>query len=943
MSELPKLDSATLDKAASNTARTVKNLVDRGEINTLEELRNRVYDSFLRHFDELIKPEFEAFKYGEYDYRNEEIFNINLFQSENIIETLYEELRDTMDLFVAQEELLIKSSESILEEISEVAFDIDNIENQVERAQFFSKGKAVETISDNFSTLNKIDFSNMEQAANVVTGWGVQLPLAEDLNRSSRVIDIQVEASSVRGEEISKFSEDQLPLRPRPYEGKRFDIPDNTRPEGNYWRIESKNTKVDVKDPEMLRDRIYANMLGPGPDEIWPESESILEENDGGTNTETVKTVTYNITSTAAGFTDVTGATSVTYKGASGDEISGWVEADGTSRQVEEEYDSSGNVISTDVYTATKVETEEEVTTQKTGAYVLRSDMDDKSIITIDERFRDRHPDDVGYIASDLSNVKDSESDEFAKTVTRQDFLYVETAASKDLLLRRQLSMVDSDPGTFWEIEYTPVVAAIEDEILDGVDAAGTDSEKQSAYASAQSIASESAQSLTGDGLNVVLTVKFDNSYTINYFTLDPYLFGDLRESNFIVTNIEVAPDSNLVYKKIPGFDTEFTNEISIESNLSLSNKHFERTGTSNKFGFRGKGVWTLPHGSKVKAMKIHLQQNIAIPNPYPLKNLQLLRVLSKVINESRSVSTGTVTKDSTENTTASGGSSYTENGRMTQWLQFGYLETIVDSLTSGTSTSLLAGKTAAASASSNVSSGTEGGKLTSTHGQYEAYGGAIGSVLGGAAATAIGTGFTGTGSTALGGSLFAAAAGVLGSVVGSKFDKHNGSSSGSTSDVSRTFSDSGYYINREWYKTVWSRVRYAIGIRELSFNARNFEPSGEILSTPYEIRKGNKEITLEVSKSVPNEFLSFNSNKSYIEYYIDVDGTRHRIQPIIGEKLQNQGSIPSSFNLNDLAEEDTAEVRFYARIMRPASGSLLNSEALTPVLHSYKINIIEL
>lgn len=112
--------------------------------------------------------------------------------------------------------------------------------------------------------------------------------------------------------------------------------------------------------------------------------------------------------------------------------------------------------------------------------------------------------------------------------------------------------------------------------------------------------------------------------------------------------------------------------------------------------------------------------------------------------------------------------------------------------------------------------------------------------------------------------------------------------------------------------------------------------------SVPWEILTGDKEITLEVTRVIPEEFLNYDPSKSYIEYYISVDETLHRIQPIVGEASQflNGQAIPSALSLKALATKETSSVRFVAKLMRPSEGQLSNAEAMTVILENYKVII---
>jgi len=948
MSELPQVNSDLLANITSDVIKSIKQQVADNQISTLDALRDYAYTEYFAYFRKLqsIKPNTEG--YTGTGYRDVNVYNYNLGSIANSLSMLASELKTTQDILVFQNSMVNLSTEETLAALAMATSGLNTIEDQVERAQYYSRGKSVITLQDNFDDSSKLDFSRMEVPGHLIKGFGVELPVSSDTNRTSQIIDLQVKnKNTAKSESPVLHPDDKLQTRPAPYEGFRLADPNLARPEGGNWRIESVNTEVATAAPTLKKDHVYVSLaeevwtgsimggVGDAPANVPPGT----PEPPAGFKLVEKEVTTYEIREQGSATVVTDGVTALSYGDAAGTVISGWTRADGTTYSVPVDATTSDPEVIYEATPVTATEFVEELKVRDASSYEPSSELDAYRISTDSELFDDKLPESVGFRAGDLSAVGLEESDPFAKTITRNDFLYVESQASEEQMLEYRMRMLDGNPQSFWEIEYTPVVGTVQDRVYAAADSASNDAAKQQAYSNAQSVAAESASELDKthpdyDSLSCTIYVKFQTDVTTNYLLLDPFLFGDIRKSSFEVTGIRYKSKAS-GWQVLPGFSKEFSNRITIDSSGSLSDKHLSRIGTNNKFAYRGKGIWTLPPDTLIHEVEIDLFQDVAIPNPFPLQNIQLLKKVTKSISESQSSSSGSVGGFKTDSQSTSGSATHLERGRLTEWIEFGYLETLIQSLTDGANTSLLAGTTTGGNVSTSASDGSSNDNTSSTGGVF----GILGSMVGTNVAMTKGSYDQAvTVSSAIGGALIAAGGAALDAALS------GGSSSSSNSSSNVSFNDSGYQINKEWYRTLWHRVRYAIGIRELSFFAKTFAAAGDIVSRVYEIRNDGKEITLEVSRIIPDAFLNFDPSTNWIEYYIEVDGTQHPIQPIVGESkmFYNGRPVPSSLILSEISSRALAEIRFVAKLKRPQSGQLENAESMTVILENYKVNITD-
>ena len=166
---------------------------------------------------------------------------------------------------------------------------------------------------------------------------------------------------------------------------------------------------------------------------------------------------------------------------------------------------------------------------------------------------------------------------------------------------------------------------------------------------------------------------------------------------------------------------------------------------------------------------------------------------------------------------------------------------------------------------------------------------------------------------------------------------------------VSAKLDSSGQKIKDEWLQPEFDRIRYAIGIRELTAAAYTFAPKSEFVSVAYGSPKEVIKVHIIVDQYIPPQF---DQNQTWIEYYIKPEGTTEwiRVQPLNGPtKFDINGEIipkiinfnipkPTTAQLEDkyqTTNEPVNQFRFKAVFTRPEGG---NNDSITPLLKSYRM-----
>lgn len=168
-----------------------------------------------------------------------------------------------------------------------------------------------------------------------------------------------------------------------------------------------------------------------------------------------------------------------------------------------------------------------------------------------------------------------------------------------------------------------------------------------------------------------------------------------------------------------------------------------------------------------------------------------------------------------------------------------------------------------------------------------------------------------------------------------------------STSTKGKT---SGEKVIDQWLHPYFDRIRYSIGVKELTAARFTFKESSEFISTPFMSPKEIMKINIVTDEFIPP---SFNQYEPWFQYYIKVEGegedwvrinatnapTRFDDNGLIIPKILNYNiPQPATAVLEDSfleTEQPVKRVRFRAVISRPSGP---DNDSMTPLLKSYRI-----
>lgn len=401
-------------------------------------------------------------------------------------------------------------------------------------------------------------------------------------------------------------------------------------------------------------------------------------------------------------------------------------------------------------------------------------------------------------------------------------------------------------------------------------------------------LAAEVIQQDTKD-FEVQLTIDFGNEKPITWLSLDPINFGETAWLE--ITDIATQGSAEEGFKTIPNlFNNRFANTLTNEANEELQADVAAQILAPDRHSFKGKGVFNFPTVS-AQYVRVKIKQKVPVPNLYQRLTVQLTRGIDTT---------------TTVNTTTTGpiggifgGNSSSSNTTITQTrisrlVKLTYLQT-VKSYFNSQGAAEFAGETEGTSSSVSTSSPQDM-------------------------------------------NFFAQLADFL--------------FGGSSNQTNVSNSDSGWGIAKQWLEVYYNKMRYSIGVRELSVFNYKFSPTSEFVSKKFTSPKEIIKAQLEVIEEIPAQF---NANSRYVEYYLSFDDENwHRVNPTGNPTLYlDDGQIaPEILTINfDIAgsganqtirniSTDSPATSVRVKVVMKNDPSLSSPEMYSPVLKKYRVKL---
>ena len=487
-----------------------------------------------------------------------------------------------------------------------------------------------------------------------------------------------------------------------------------------------------------------------------------------------------------------------------------------------------------------------------------------------------------------------------------QDLLLFDRGASeaeKNAVRRR---MFDESSASFWEAEYVKKV-----EQTPGTEEFSLDELRDLAIQT------------DNEDFEIQITIDLGQVKPVSWVSLQPINFGETAWME--VTDVSTAGTESEGFKTIPGmYKHRFANVLTDEANEELQADIAVQILAPDRYSFRGKGVFSFPM-TFARYVRLKIIQKVPVPALYQRLSVQMIREIDTTVNvRKRKKKWYGSTKDTNTKTKS--------KTLISRVVKLNYLQTMA--IYSNNST---VDDFSPESAAGSHSAGVSGPNSTGGAGIG---GSLLASAVAGGGSVALAIPFAALAPISIPVAIIAS---VLSALFGSKTSIH----------TTTTHDDSGWSIAKQWLEVNYDKVRYAIGVRELSVFNYKFSPTSELVSKRFSTPKEIIKAQLEVVEEIPAEF---SPERRYIEYYISFnDGDWHRINPTGHPTLySNEGNVvPEILTVNFetsgpggsatikaiTTELPAKQVRLKAVMKNDPS--LANPEYYTPVLKKYRVKLV--
>ena len=393
------------------------------------------------------------------------------------------------------------------------------------------------------------------------------------------------------------------------------------------------------------------------------------------------------------------------------------------------------------------------------------------------------------------------------------------------------------------------------------------------------------------EDFEIQITVDLGRLKPVSWVSLEPINFGETAWME--ITDVATSDVLSGGFKTIPGmYKHRFANVLTDEANEELQADIAVQVLAPDRYSFRGKGVFSFPM-TFARYVRLKIIQKVPVPALYQRLAAQMVREINTSVHvrtrKKKWYGKSTDTNKTTRSKTI-----------ISRVVKLNYLQTVAIYDQSNTLGDF-------SPETSEILHGSSGETRASG---------------------------TGTGTFLR---------------IGDHLDKWFGSTKVKTT-VSTN--DSGWSIAKQWLEVNYDKMRYAIGIRELSIFNYKFSPTSELVSKRFSTPKEIIKAQLEVVEEIPAEF---SPETRYIEYYISFnDGDWHRINPtghptlysdegnvvpeILTVNFETSGPGGSTTIKAITTEMPAKQVRL--RAVMKNDPSLDNAEYYTPVLKKYRVKL---
>jgi hypothetical protein len=209
----------------------------------------------------------------------------------------------------------------------------------------------------------------------------------------------------------------------------------------------------------------------------------------------------------------------------------------------------------------------------------------------------------------------------FARAATNPSLEIVDEGPSAAIRLEARRTMLDGDPATFWQVEYTYDIPSVSKDVTSG------DENHPERVGALSEYLVQSSRNFDITDFDVRLTLTLPEVVNLNWIDLIPMLFEGIEHLEVLAAQTSV---DGVDWETIPTLRSGSSgNAIARNTNDSLTPLEAKSILSPSASAFGGKGLWVFPTRS-VKYVRFDLRQPVPVITPYQRAALMLSSTVTR-------------------------------------------------------------------------------------------------------------------------------------------------------------------------------------------------------------------------------------------------------------------------------------------------------------------------
>lgn len=226
------------------------------------------------------------------------------------------------------------------------------------------------------------------------------------------------------------------------------------------------------------------------------------------------------------------------------------------------------------------------------------------------------------FAGAELATLPPGTPKEFTSGVD-PNVVFVDQGALPEQRLALRKAMVDGNPDTFWQIEYTVQAAQIEKDFATQI---GAVTDQPTLSDSLATLINKKQKDFDAIDLDVRITIDLGSEQTVNWIDLIPMFFEGIEHLKVLGIR---SSQNGTRWVEIPSLNSVANKSISRDSNSEVSEEVVKTALAPSTSAFAGRGLWVFPPMT-LRYLQIDLRQPVPVIAPYQTLAAEISRTVHR-------------------------------------------------------------------------------------------------------------------------------------------------------------------------------------------------------------------------------------------------------------------------------------------------------------------------